>query len=130
MALNTSVTCGTCNAGLEVLHSNSGVVKCDYCGTDNVLNKEVRLTLYEDSARFQLALRKAMIASFDNAALQILGSTFLAVHPQFDFENVKRESKNLTVMEFIGYAKRRGMLKELYTCVLDEVPEIDITVYL
>jgi len=128
--MNTAIKCKTCNAGLNILHSNSGVVRCEYCGEDTVLEKKVRLALYEDSSRFQLALRKAMIDSFDNARLQMLGSTFLAVNSTFDFEVVKRSNKNLTILEFIGWAKRRGNLKELYTCILEEAPEIDITVYL
>src|SRR5262245_11157070 len=66
------IKCQSCHAVLSVMGQAGGVVACDYCGTQNLLSKEVRTVVAQDSHAFMVALYTAMDGEFNNEELRDL----------------------------------------------------------
>lgn len=127
------IKCKSCHAILDVMGQAGGIVACDYCGTQNLLNKEVRRLVADDSHQFMIALYQAMADEFSMDELDILIARASGQIPavyRLDPEDIAGRTPKTRSLELVQWFKRRSLLQSLVDVVVAVRPAIDINVYM
>jgi DNA-directed RNA polymerase subunit RPC12/RpoP len=74
--MNKSPQCRNCGASLNVSQQKSGVVRCDYCGTDRVVEMGANAIQVEYSRPFTSGLRKFIDEHFTGDEMRELQLCF------------------------------------------------------
>ena len=124
------VKCSNCGAPLNVKGHESNVVRCDYCGTDTVLEREARTVVAENSRQFTVKLMRALVDNFDLDEIRDLVVRLNAVLPEpysLEYENVSGSSDIAKSRELVLWCSRRNLLQLLVDTVLSMRPSIDLS---
>lgn len=127
---NQQVKCKSCHGVLD-LSNGRGVVRCEYCGTDNVLSKDVRVAVAEYSHGFKVAFYKAVAHEFSLDELQDLVVRLSGEVPSvhyLDYENIAGNTRTMKALNLIDWFYRRMLLQELLDVVIALRPTIVINV--
>lgn len=123
------VKCQSCFAALD-MRSGGGIVRCEFCGTDNVLNRETRIVKAQDSHQFTLALYNAIAREFDNEGIRDLcvrvsdRLEYKHVY-RIDFDDLRGESRKMKALSLVEWCRMRGELQPLVDVVIAIRPQID-----
>lgn len=131
--MTTQIKCQSCHAVLEVMGQAGGVVRCEYCGTQNLLSKEVRRVVAEDNHQFFVALYRAIAAEFNLDELDTLIVRVSGEVPsiyRLSPDDIPGRTRDNRAMELAYWCRRRGQLQPLVDTVLAIRPTIDINVYM
>jgi hypothetical protein len=124
------VKCSNCGAPLNVKGHESNVVRCDYCGTDTVLEREARAVVAENSRQFTVKLMRALVDNFDLDEIRDLVVRLNAVLPEpysLEYENMSGSSDIAKSRELVLWCSRRNLLQLLVDTVLSMRPSIDLS---
>jgi len=124
------VKCSNCGAPLDVKGRESDVVRCDYCGTDTMLETKARTVVAEDSRQFTLKLMRAIVDNFDLDEIRDLVVRLNAVLPEpysLEYENMSGSSDIAKSRELVLWCSRRNLLQLLVDTVLSMRPSIDLS---
>ena len=124
------VKCSNCGAPLNVKGRESDVVRCNYCGTDTMLETKGRTVVAEDSRQFTLKLMRAIVDNFDLDEIRGLVVRLNAVLPEpysLEYENLSGSSDIAKARELVLWCSRRNLLQLLVDTVLSMRPSIDLS---
>ena len=128
--MSEPLKCKGCGAPLVVKGQHLNIVRCDYCGTDNVLTGEARTVVADDSLQFAVKLYKAIANNFDLDGIRDLVESLkdkLSAPHRLDYENLPG-SRNLDkARELVQWCQRRRLLQPLVDTVLSVQPSIDLS---
>lgn len=119
--------CQNCFAPLDVSGSNRGIVRCDFCGTDNAMPSDVRRVQAEDSHVFVAALIRAIT---DQASMSDINTFCVSLsgraRMRIDFDDLAGDGKPSKARELVLWCRRRGLLQELFDAILDVNPRFEL----
>lgn len=127
-----AMLCASCFAPLSVKDQHSNIIRCEYCGAEHVLDRNVRVVMAEDSHAFAVRLAYAISDSFSSwNDMQELISLYSAepgvVYHRLSFDNISGNTVRNKALELAMWAKRRGLLQELVDVAISLRPYIDLT---
>ena len=125
----TELGCQNCGATLDVKGQRSGVIRCSYCGSDNVLDPEVRSVIAEDSFKFASRVARAMDDSFSLDELKDLVVRLNEALPAgytLDYEDIPGPTQKNKVRELVQWCRRRKVLQPLVDTILLMRPTMDL----
>jgi len=123
------VKCGNCGAPLDVKGCKSDVVRCDYCGTDTMLETKTRTVVAEDSRQFAVKLMKAIVDNFDLDEIRDLVVRFNSALPEpysLEYENLSGSSDIAKARELVLWCQRRRLLQLLVDTLLFIRPSLGL----
>jgi len=124
------VKCSNCGAPLDVKGRESDVVRCDYCGTDTMLETKARAVVAENSRQFTVKLMKAIVDNFDLDEIRDLVVRFNSALPEpysLEYENLSGSSDIAKARELVLWCSRRNLLQLLVDTVLSMRPSTDLS---
>lgn len=120
--------CQNCFAPLNVKGATSGIIVCDFCGTQNAMPSEVRRIQADDSHGFVVALLRAMQGQVSLSDVQLICPIISGrVRFTVDFENLGGSGANDKKRELILLCQRRGILQELVDALLEVNPRFEVS---
>ena len=128
--MSEPLKCKGCGAPLVVKDQHLKIMRCDYCGTDNVLTGEARTVVADDSPQFAVKLYKAIANNFDLDGIQDLVERLkvkLSAPHQLNYENLPGSRKLDKARELVQWCQRRRLLQPLVDTVLSVQPSIDLS---
>jgi len=124
------VKCSNCGAPLDVRGCESDVVRCDYCGTDTMLETKARTVMAEDSRQFTMKLMRAIVDNFDLDEIRDLVIRFDVALPEpyrLEYENLSGDNDIAKARELVLWCQRRRLLQLLVDTVLSIRPSIELS---
>ncbi len=121
--------CQNCFAPLNVKGQTSGIIRCEYCGTDNAMPSDVRQIQAEDSQTFVVALMKALVTQVSlgdirNVCVLLEGRMKFRV----DYEDLGGEGKADKARELVLFCRRRAILQGLVDAILEVNPRFELVI--
>lgn len=126
---NEQLKCKSCFAPLDTTAKGGNIVKCEYCGTDNVLSNEVRQVMAQDTHQFRVALYKAIAHEFSHDDLRDLITRLSGEIPAvyfLDYESISGSTPSMKSLGLVEWCGRRGLLQPLVDVVIAVRPAIVI----
>jgi DNA-directed RNA polymerase subunit RPC12/RpoP len=124
------VKCSNCGAPLDVKGRESDIVRCDYCGTDTMLETKARTVVAEDSRQFAVKLMKAIVDNLDLDEIRDLVVRLNAALPEpysLEYENLSGSSDIAKARELVLWCQRRRLLQLLVDTLLSVRPSLDLS---
>lgn len=126
------LNCSACNAPLPVIAQRGMIIRCDYCGTEHSLPKDVRVIVAENNRAFAVKLGNAIAGAFNSLdEVRYLVSHFSGmdnvVGYRLSFDDVYGSTVTLKCLELAMWAFRRQLLQDLTDAVVELRPRIDLT---
>lgn len=124
----TELQCKACYAPLEAKKQHSNIVKCEFCGTENVLSREIRTVVVEHSQKFMVRLYGAIYHDFGSMDEMRHLITLLngEIEPYLNFENIAGDTAQRKALELVQWCYRRYLLQDLVNVCLSLRPNMDI----
>ena len=117
--------CQSCGAALDVKIQRAGVIRCNYCGSNHVLEAEVRTVIADNSSRFASQLFRVIDDSFSLEELKDLVLRLNEALPAgyfLDYDDLPGGSQKAKARELVQWCRRREQLQPLVdTIVPDDV---------
>jgi len=128
--MSEPLRCTGCGALLVVAGQRPDVIRCEYCGADNVLAAEARTIVAQDSRPFLVKLYRAIARDFDLDGIQDLVKRLngrLPASYDLDYENLPGTGDVGKARELVQWCRRRKCLQTLVDTVLSVRPSIDLS---
>lgn len=105
--------CQNCNGDLDLSKGTLGnVLTCEYCESEHVLENRIRFHISSfDPNPFRIFLREMIVKYFNMQDLRLVYDNLEAKTRQFNFEDIRGETKSAKALEMVLYGQRRGLLE-------------------
>ncbi len=128
--MSTDLQCQNCGASLDVKGQKSSIIRCTYCGTDNVLQEKARTAVAQYTRQFAARLSKVIDESFTLDETQELVFRLAGELPgsyRLDYDDLPGHSQTAKARELVLWCQRRQLLQELVDAVLAARPTTDLS---
>ena len=118
--MNKSLRCQNCGAALHVSQQKSGMIRCDYCGTDTVVEVRTNPIQVEYSRQFTSRLRKLIDEHFTEDEMRDLVAELDAVLTapyRIQYDDLPGRSQSSKALELVKWCERRQLLQALVDVV-------------
>lgn len=124
MSITTAIVCQQCNAPLNTMGALT-IVKCQYCGTNNMLRTDAAVAVMLNSAAAKVAINKALrsaynLAEFKTLVFDLSGLPSFA-GKELKFDDLGGDSLADKTRELVLWCERRCRVNDLVEyCLKDE----------
>lgn len=130
--VSEGILCTSCFAPLPVKDQRGSIVRCEYCGTEHALSKEVKTVLAEDTQEFVVRLGYAIADAFSSLdemrdLITALSGEKNVIPHRLYYDAIRGETVRIKAIELTMWAKRRTLLQDLVNVVIAMRPSIDLT---
>jgi uncharacterized Zn finger protein (UPF0148 family) len=127
--MNRSLRCQNCGAALHVSQQKSGLIRCDYCETDTVVEVRANPVQAEYSRQFTSRLRKLIDEYFTEDEMRDLVAQLDAVLTapyRIQYDDLPGRSQSSKALELVKWCERRQLLQALVDVVHAMRPSIEL----
>jgi hypothetical protein len=129
MSMIQDLQCPNCGAALDASTKSDNIIRCDFCGTDNALNRRDPLSAVDNPHALAVKLRKILATHFSLEELKTLVFELSGALPEpyrLDFDDLPGQGRRGKTLELVMWCERRMVLAELANTIHSLRPEIDL----
>ena len=126
--MNKSLRCQNCGAALHVSQQQSGLIRCDYCGTDTGVEVTANPAQVGYSRQFISRLRKLIDEHFTEEEMRELVARLdaaLTAPYRIQYDDLPGRSQSSKALELVKWCERRQLLQTLVDVVHAMRPSIE-----